>query len=91
MNHLTETLKRMQQADPDALMRLYKRVFDGADGQLILQDLKNRCFEDMSTVQQNGPIDPYRTHINEGMRVVILHIQTLINSQPTTKQEGENA
>lgn len=63
--------------DADELNRLYLRVFDCPDGELVLQDLANRCFQ-YDTTEGN--------EIREGMRALYLSIQTRILNAVAKKE-----
>ena len=63
--------------DPEALLRLYQRVFNNDDGQFVIQDLKNRCFYDA----------PVQSQTEEGMRRVVLHILTTL--KPIKREKGD--
>ena len=52
----------------------YSRVFETTEGQLVLEDLKQRCFHYFPCF--GG--DVYQTYGNEGMRAVLLHILTML-------------
>lgn len=71
---------------PEQVANLYKKVFGTEEGKLVLQDLNNRCFVDISTNTGNQ-ID---NNINEGMRCVVLHINTqIIYKEPEPEKEPE--
>lgn len=76
-------LKKIEEMDEFEVAQLYKNMFDTAEAKLVLEDLKNRCFVKTST----AGLTPYETYLNEGMRLVVLHIQTQIDLKP---QESEN-
>ena len=65
----------------DQLANLYKKVFDGVDGQLVFQDLKDRCFYHVSTVNGQNSVHSNEVIYKEGMRSVILHIETNLNTE----------
>ena len=75
MSKLTEILETLNEYE---VAGLYKTVFGTTEGQLVLEDLKNRCFVKTSTAHEL----PHVTYQNEGMRIVVLHIETQINIQP---------
>jgi len=63
------------QSNPAELHRAYKRLFDCADGQTVLEDLENRgCFNRSTFSTDNG-----RTQFNEGRRSMVLHIKHMQN------------
>ena len=53
---------------------LYRQVFSSPDGEKVLNDLNDQFYNVQSFVKG----DPYATHVNEGGRMVMLHINTLI-------------
>lgn len=83
MSNLTDKLIKL---DEEQLANLYKRVFDSADAQLVLEDLKNRCFYKTSTAHDNS----HQTYLHEGMRLAILHIETQINYKPQPKEKTDD-
>lgn len=82
-------MKELEKMDAEALSRLYMRVFNSDDGMLILEDLKNRCYAKISTISiDSHNIDPLRVAFNEGMRSVLLMIETRLQPITETEQEG---
>lgn len=61
----------------DDLNQLYLRVFQGADGELVLQDLANRC----------NVFHPTENETQEGSRALWLSIQSRLQSAVMPKQE----
>ena len=62
------------QVNPLELHRAYKRIFESADGQTVMDDLEKRgCFQ-----RSTFSIDPGRTQFNEGRRTVILHVKHML-------------
>ena len=78
MSVLTDKLMELKEEE---IINLYKRVFDSEDAQLMLEDLKNRCYVNVTSFTGDRQGD-----FNEGMRSVILHIQTQLDYKP---QESE--
>jgi hypothetical protein len=76
---IQEKLTRISDEELDACFR---SVFNSPDGQLVLEDLKNRGFYFISTipvdVQGNTviPIDPSAVIMHEGMKKLLLYIDT---------------
>lgn len=71
--------------DDEALNRLYMRVFNTPDGQILLEDLRVRCYVYDTTFRGNAD----ETLVNEGMRSVIVSIETRLASAPAeTKEEA---
>jgi hypothetical protein len=87
MPDLTKVLEGL---DETQLSGVYMRVFNSEDGKLVLCDLANRCFEEISTIPE-GPIDPFNTVRNEGRRSVLLHIKTQLNPRVAVSKEEPNA
>jgi hypothetical protein len=65
------------------LDNLYLRVFQGADGELVLQDLANRAFVYETNVLG---IEPFNSH-REGMRALWLSIQSRLQGAVQIKTE----
>ena len=63
--------------DEDAITRLYLRVFNTDDGELVLQDLMNRCHF----------YTPTTNTFDEGQRSVIMSIQNRLSNLP--QPEGD--
>ena len=55
--------------------QLYHRIFDGEDGQKVLDDLKRRCFAKTTTYDP----DPIKMGMNEGRRSIYVYIDNLLN------------
>lgn len=62
-----------------ALKRKYMRTFDSHDGVKVLADLRNRCNMDV----------PINNEVEEGMRRVYLHIQTMISPEDMEEDNKE--
>ena len=74
VNDLNIALSKM---DDKALNALYERVFTSADGELVLQDMANRCYVYAPTENQ--------TH--EGMRVHYVSIIARLQNAVSKKEE----
>ena len=74
---------KLSTLDEEQVAKLYQNLFDSEEGKLVLQDLKNRCFIDISTY------DGGNMEIHEGMRCVVLHIQTQLNYEVKEKESDE--
>jgi hypothetical protein len=84
MKNRTDLDKVLKTLTAEKLSELYMRIFNTDDGELLLQDLKNRCFAFIPSVS----IDSHQTYFNEGMRSVVLHIDSqLLPHQPVVNQE----
>ena len=81
INDLNYKLLQLNDADLD---QLYLRVFNSADGELVMQDLANRCFITEITGGDDFPIE-----YNEGMRSVWLSITNRLRSAVSPKVKAE--
>ena len=79
--------KQLLSFDEERLQRLYMAVFNTNDGQLIFQDLKNRAFFHVPFVVDQDRVDPYKIAWRDGMRSVILHIETMLEPIELKVQE----
>ena len=66
---------KLDTLDEEQVAKLYQTVFQSGEGQLVLEDLRNRCY--IYTTTSIGMTDYDRLY--EGMRTVVLHIQTQLN------------
>jgi len=93
--HLPNPLhEKLLTLDEERVAKLYQNVFGDDEGQLVLQDLKNRCFVNFSTAfgtVADGKVfySAEEQQNNEGMRTVFLHIQTQIDYEPPEKEIPE--
>lgn len=55
--------------------QIYMRVFEGPDGEAVLEDLSLRCFNSITTYDDM----PHKMAFNEGRRSVYAHIIKLLN------------
>jgi len=64
----------------EKLKRLYMEVFNSASGQLVLEDLRNRCYSNrpMITDPLDFTTDPIRIAEKDGRRAVVLHIESML-------------
>ena len=78
---ITLNRKLLEIGDGEGLASLYRRVFNTPEGELILQDLKNRSFFYLPTFgnsNREGEI-----YFNEGVRSVVLSIESrLLPAEP---------
>ena len=80
MSELTEKLETMTE---EQIIQLYKTTFDTEGARLVLEDLRNRCF-----IKTSLPLGQDGDRA-EGMRQVVLHIETQLNHKPEDKKESE--
>lgn len=56
--------------------QVYKNLFESDAGKIVLEDLRQRCFSRISTVDTySGDVSLRTTLFKEGMRSVVLHIE----------------
>jgi hypothetical protein len=77
--------KILQELGDEELRALYARVFNTDDGQLVLEDLRNRCFIYIPTIA-NTDRD---TFSNEGKRAIVLTIESRLLPKPVTVKQEE--
>jgi hypothetical protein len=87
MSDLTKVLEGL---DETQLASVYMRVFNTDDGKLVLADLANRCFDEVSTIPE-GAVDPFNAVRNEGRRSVLLYVRTMLKPHDAVKMEESNA
>ncbi len=78
MSELTEKLQTMTD---EQIIQLYKNAFNTPGAKLVLEDLRNRCF-----IKTSLPLGQEGDRA-EGMRQVVLHIQTQLDYKPEEKKE----
>ncbi len=69
--------------DEERVARLYQNTFNTDEGQLILEDLRNRCF--CKTTPFTGKDS--ETNFNTGMQAVYLHIINQVKYEPKDKEK----
>lgn len=82
INHTLQ--RKLSELSTEQLSAVYQQVFNNDAGMLVLEDLRNRSFCFVPTFSQ-----PERQRENEGMRSIVLHIETMINPQPKPAAEKE--
>lgn len=86
-----ELQNKLAQLDAQQLDALYMRVFNTDDGQLVLEDLRNRASYFMPSYEtQHSAIDPYRTHVNEGGRAIVMSIETRLLKKVTQPKDTDS-
>jgi len=65
----------------EQLQKAYQNVFGSETGELVLNDLRYRCFKYTTTV---GLISHDEILVNEGRRQVLLHLESQL--KPITKE-----
>jgi len=70
----------MEQKVPDikhieSMKHHYCKVFNTEEGKIVLSDLNRKCFITATTLNN----EPHVMAFNEGQRVVLLHINTMLN------------
>lgn len=67
-----------KQIDEKTLRKYYMQAFTGEAGTMVLKDLQNRCHKRDTT---HVPGDRDATHVNEGKRQVLLHIESMMSEE----------
>jgi hypothetical protein len=78
--------KLLEIGDGEGLTRIYNEVFNTDSGKLVLQDLKNRAY--FYTELYSGDI--HQSLINEGMRLMVVSIETRLLPMEQKEKENEN-
>lgn len=73
----------------DEIAQIYKNLFNSEAGKIVLEDLRNRCFVKISTVETYNSVYPNEVIFKEGMRSVFLHIENQIKIEPEPIKESE--
>jgi len=77
MTDKTTLNSQLAKLDNDGLSRLYMRVFNTPDGELVLQDLKNRCyFYEPYILEGSLNSDNGLLGFKDGKRAVVLSIES---------------
>lgn len=89
MDPLRQKLSEMPEKE---IAQLYKNLFAGPEGKLVLEHLKTRAYY----YQTSFVADPYRSAFAEGQRSLVLDIEVLIDfepppEEPAQQEDGENA
>lgn len=79
-------------SDLQQLVMSYKQTFLGEHGKRVLDHLKIcSCFNIAKIPNDNiGRIDPYEVMRQEGMRSVIINIETMLNMKPDEDRGIQN-
>lgn len=81
---IDEEIKLDNEKKRAELVSSYKRLFDSPDGKIVLDDLRNFCGQNKTSV--NSELNnPYQVFFAEGKRRVFLRIDSFIN-----RKEEEN-
>jgi hypothetical protein len=86
---MSELSRRLETLTEEELSRIYMEVFNTDNGKLVIEDLKNRCFAEISTITEGSLVDPYLAIRNEGRRSVLLHILTQLKPFETAEKKEE--
>lgn len=88
---MNEITKKVMAMDPEERSGIFKRIFSGIDGKLLLEDLKIRCseYDSMAKPDPQGPVvDPYTLYFTEGQRSVVKYIESMIEYEPQEKSDA---
>jgi len=80
-----DLIKKLLTLTDEQLSQVYMRVFNSDDGQLVLEDLRQRCFNYISTIADTDR----ETFANEGKRTIVLMIETRLQPIETEKEREE--
>lgn len=77
-------IDKLKTIPPERLIQMYRNVFNGGDGELVLEDLRGRFWK------YTPPIGDARhnTEFKVGQQSVITHIENMIN-QPEGVQDDQ--
>jgi hypothetical protein len=74
----------MSETSPLELHRAYKRLFESADGRVVMDDLEKRgCF-----MRSAFSTDQGRTAFNEGRRSLVLHMKHMLTEDNFIEKEN---
>ena len=74
----------MPETTPLELHRAYKRLFESADGRVVMDDLERRgCFLRSTFSTGTG-----RTEFNEGRRSLVLHMKHMLTQDNFIEKEN---
>ena len=82
LKNINDKQIKLSQFTEQDLDQLYLRVFNSADGELVILDLANRCY--IFETSEDSPL-------NEGMRAVWLSIQSRLMGAVSKKEKEEYA
>ena len=71
----------------EELSKIYQNLFNTTEGQLVLEDLRNRANPSCPSVPEDGAIDPLRVAYNEGKRAVFFYIETQLKPDESVSPE----
>ncbi|MGE4193682.1 MAG: hypothetical protein AB7E51_09865 [Pseudodesulfovibrio sp.] len=74
----------MPETSPLELHRAYRRLFESADGRVVMDDLEKRgCF-----LRPTYSTDRGRTEFNEGRRSLVLHMKQMLDENNFIEKEN---
>ncbi len=68
----------------------FNAVFGSKQGQRVMLQILQLCGVNKLLAAAVGPVNPYRTHINEGRRSVALTIMEIMNDVPVQRPTTTN-
>ena len=66
------------------LRETYKKVFESAEGAIVMKDIENRCGYNTSTFSKDSS---HETAFLEGQRAVVLFIKSMLTRPPMKKEK----
>lgn len=82
LKNINDKKTKLLQFTEDDTDQLYLRVFNSADGEMVLQDLANRAFVEETTADED-------IQFNEGMRALYISIISRLQSAVVVKKKEE--
>ncbi len=79
--------KNIMTPEQKQLKKHYMDIFNTDAGQAVLKDLQSRCFKYATT--NTSPVASINDN-NEGMRQVLLHIETMMSPEGMEAQGASN-
>jgi len=75
---------KLLQLSEEELDRVYMNMFNTEEGQLVLEDLRERCYCYNSTIADSLA----QMAFNEGLRAVVINIETRLKIIPKPEKES---
>jgi hypothetical protein len=67
----------------------YKQVFLTPQGERVLEDLTKKTSLKRTTIPESGPINKDRILVEEGKRLMILYINTMLDKNPYERKQSK--
>ena len=92
---ISELTKEVRKMTDEQLAAVYRAVFENANGQIVLEDMRNRFFVNAPTsvfIDDLGNkivVDNDTMRLNEGMRMAYQHVKARIDYEEPAKEDTE--